>query len=205
MSRRTRLCLAWFRGQAVEKVVVPLMPLQVWRETECDSVVLLNNITIRPDTDLSVPKHQVLKLLEENLSIPPAPLALALVLGKSTMNSRCNRRCRKEGWCPSSSWWGGRVARWLLPHLFLPPHWRRHSGGSHLSWRTPWKPLLKRALVHRFDLASRPPTPVCRQRVMPPEGGACWRRPSPRCQSLALMLRTMGLSWAPVPSRTLRR
>ena len=67
------------------------MPLQVRRDAKCNYVVLLNDITVSTDTDLSVSKHQVLKLPVENLAIPAAPLPLVLVLGESTMNPRRDR------------------------------------------------------------------------------------------------------------------
>jgi hypothetical protein len=62
------------------------MLLQVGGDAECDSIILLNDIPVSSDSDLSVPKHQVLKLSVENLSIPSTPLTLELVLGGSTMN-----------------------------------------------------------------------------------------------------------------------
>jgi hypothetical protein len=69
------------------------MPLQFWGDAECDSVVIYD-IAIAPKADLGVPEHQAFKLLVEDLSIPPAPFALALVLGKSTLNSWWKGRCR---------------------------------------------------------------------------------------------------------------
>jgi galactitol-specific phosphotransferase system IIC component len=55
------------------------------------SIILLNDIPISSDSDLSVPKHQVLKISVENLLIPLTPLALALVLGGNTVNPRRDR------------------------------------------------------------------------------------------------------------------